>query len=96
MIDWLPAHATPPRFRWIGYSPLHMNPCDVGYDIVTLFRRYRLEGHADVSGSAASLDQPLPDEQLNRLHNLFDATVLPSGGEGFSCPSSRPWLPVCR
>jgi glycosyltransferase involved in cell wall biosynthesis len=65
---------------------LHMNACDVGYDIVTLLRRYRLEGHADVSGPDVTLDQPLPDDQLNRLYNLFDVTVLPSGGEGFGLP----------
>jgi glycosyltransferase involved in cell wall biosynthesis len=65
---------------------LHMNPCDVGYDIVTLLRRHRLEGHADVSDPETSLDRPLPDEQLNRLYNVFDVTVLPSGGEGFGLP----------
>jgi len=65
---------------------LHMNPCDVGYDLVTLLRRHRLEGHADVSGPDSSLDQPLADEQLNRLYNLFDVTVLPSYGEGFGLP----------
>jgi glycosyltransferase involved in cell wall biosynthesis len=65
---------------------LHMNPCDVGYDIVTLLRRHRLEGHADVSDPETSLDHPLPDEQLNRLYNVFDVTVLPSGGEGFGLP----------
>jgi glycosyltransferase involved in cell wall biosynthesis len=63
-----------------------MNPCDVGYDLVTLLRRYRLEGRADVSGPESSLDQPLSDEQLNLVYNLFDATVLPSGGEGFGLP----------
>ena len=65
---------------------LHMNPCDVGYDIVTLLRRYRLEGRADVTGPNFSLDQALDDEQLNRLYNLFDVTVLPSSGEGFGLP----------
>jgi glycosyltransferase involved in cell wall biosynthesis len=65
---------------------LHMNPCDVGYDLVTLLRRYRLEGHADVSGPDSSLDQPLADEQLNRLYNLFDVTALSSYGEGFGLP----------
>ena len=63
-----------------------MNPCDVGYDLVTLLRRYRLEGQADVSGPDSSLDRPLADEQLNRLYNLFDVTVLPSNGEGFGLP----------
>jgi len=65
---------------------LHMNPCDVGYDLVTLLRRYRLEGQADVSGPDSSLDQPLADEELNRLYNLFDVTVLPSNREGFGLP----------
>ena len=65
---------------------LHMDPCDVGYDIVTLLRRYRLEGHADVSGPDFSLRQALEDEQLNRLYNLFDLTVLASMGEGFGLP----------
>ena len=46
---------------------LHMDPCDVGYDIVTLLRRYGLEGKADVSVPNFSLSQPLTDEQLNRL-----------------------------
>ena len=65
---------------------LHMNPCDVGYDLVTLLRRYGLEGRADVAGPNFSLDQALEDEQLNRLYNLFDVTVLPSTGEGFGLP----------
>jgi glycosyltransferase involved in cell wall biosynthesis len=63
-----------------------MNPCDVGYDLVTLLRRYGLEGRADVTGPNFSLDQALSDEQLNRLYNLFDVTVLPSSGEGFGLP----------
>jgi glycosyltransferase involved in cell wall biosynthesis len=65
---------------------LHMNPCDVGYDIVTLLRRYRLEGKADVNGPDFSLHQALEDEQLNRLYNLFDVMALPSTGEGFGLP----------
>jgi glycosyltransferase involved in cell wall biosynthesis len=65
---------------------LHMDPCDVGYDIVTLLRRYGLEGKADVSVPNFSLNQPLTDEQLNRLYNVFDVTVLPSTGEGFGLP----------
>lgn len=65
---------------------LHMNPCDVGYDIVTLLRRHGLEGKADVSGPDFSLHQALEDEPLNRLYNIFDVTVLPSAGEGFGLP----------
>jgi glycosyltransferase involved in cell wall biosynthesis len=65
---------------------LHMNPCDVGYDIVTLLRRHRLEGKADVNGPDFSLHQALEDEQLNRLYNLFDVMALPSTGEGFGLP----------
>ena len=65
---------------------LHMNPCDVGYDLVTLLHRYRLQGRADVSGPDFSLHESLADEQLNRLYNLFDVMVLPSTGEGFGLP----------
>lgn len=65
---------------------LHMNPCDVGYDIVTLLHRYGLKGKADVSSPDFSLQQPLEDEQLNRLYNIFDLTVLPTAGEGFGLP----------
>jgi hypothetical protein len=65
---------------------LHMNPCDVGYDIVTLLHRYGLEGRADVSGPEFDVARPLADEQLNRLYNLCDVTVLPSTGEGFGVP----------
>jgi len=65
---------------------LHMNPCDVGYDIVTLLRRHRLEGKADVTGPDFSLHHGLEDEQLNRLYNLFDVMALPSTGEGFGLP----------
>ena len=65
---------------------LHMNPCDVGYDLVTLLRRYGLHGRADVSNPEFSLTQGFPDEQLNRLYNLFDLTVLPSNAEGFGLP----------
>jgi glycosyltransferase involved in cell wall biosynthesis len=65
---------------------LHMNPCDVGYDIVTLLRRHRLEGKADVNGPDFSLHQALEDEQLNRLYNVFDVMVLPTTGEGFGLP----------
>ncbi|MCI0748442.1 MAG: glycosyltransferase family 4 protein [Verrucomicrobia subdivision 3 bacterium] len=65
---------------------LHMNPCDVGYDIVTLLHRYRLEGRADVSGPEFNMHQPLEDEQLNRLYNIFDVMALPSVAEGFGLP----------
>lgn len=65
---------------------LHMNPCDVGFDIVTLLRRYGLEGKADVPGPDFSLHHALEDEQLNRLYNLFDVMALPSTGEGFGLP----------
>ena len=65
---------------------LHMNPCDVGYDLVTLLRRHRLEGKADVSSPDLSLSQALGDEQLNRLYNLFDLMALPTMGEGFGLP----------
>lgn len=65
---------------------LHMNPSDVGYDIVTLLRRHRLEGRADVSSPDLSLAQALEDAALNRLYNLFDVMALPSMGEGFGLP----------
>jgi len=65
---------------------LHMDPCDVGYDIVTLLQRHGLEGRADVSGPDFNLRQALEDEELNRLYNLFDVTVLPTMGEGFGLP----------
>jgi glycosyltransferase involved in cell wall biosynthesis len=65
---------------------LHMNPCDVGFDIVTLLRRHRLEGKADVNGPEFSLHQALEDEQLNRLYNIFDVMALPSTAEGFGLP----------
>lgn len=65
---------------------LHMNPCDVGYDLVTLLQRYRLEGRADLSSPDFALNEPLADAQLNRLYNLGDVTALPSTGEGFGLP----------
>ncbi|MBL9171516.1 MAG: glycosyltransferase family 4 protein [Verrucomicrobiales bacterium] len=65
---------------------LHMNPCDVGHDIVTLFRRYGLEGKADVCGPDFSLDRAIPDSHLNRIYNLFDIFALPSNAEGFGLP----------
>jgi glycosyltransferase involved in cell wall biosynthesis len=65
---------------------LHMDPCDVGYDMVTLLHRYRLEGRADVSDPSFCLNVGLDDAQLNRLYNLFDIMVLPSTGEGFGLP----------
>ncbi len=65
---------------------LHMNPCDVGYDIVTLLRRHCLEGKADVNGPDFSLHHALEDERLNRLYNIFDVMALPSTGEGFGLP----------
>jgi len=65
---------------------LHMDPCDVGYDLVTLLHRYGLAGHADVSNPGFSVRNALEDAQLNRLYNLFDVTVLPSSGEGFGLP----------
>jgi glycosyltransferase involved in cell wall biosynthesis len=65
---------------------LHMNPCDVGYDIVTLLRRHRLEGKADVNGPDFSLHQALEDEQLNRLYNILEVMALPTTGEGFGLP----------
>ena len=65
---------------------LHMDSCDVGYDIVTLLRRYRFEGKADVSSADFSVERGLTDEQLNRLYNIFDVMALPSNGEGFGLP----------
>jgi glycosyltransferase involved in cell wall biosynthesis len=65
---------------------LHMDPCDIGYDMVTLLHRYHLEGRADVSDPGFSVSQGLSEEQLNRLYNLFDIMVLPSTGEGFGLP----------
>ncbi len=65
---------------------LHTDACDVGYDIITLLRRYHLEGKADVGNPDFSVDRGLSDSQLNRLYNLFDISVLPSNGEGFGLP----------
>jgi glycosyltransferase involved in cell wall biosynthesis len=65
---------------------LHLDPCDVGYDIVTLLHRYGLEGRADISGPNFDVHHPLPDEHLNVLYNLFDVMVLPTAGEGFGIP----------
>ncbi|MBL9169696.1 MAG: glycosyltransferase family 4 protein [Verrucomicrobiales bacterium] len=65
---------------------LHMNPCDVGHDIVTLFRRYGLEGKADVCSPDFSLDRAIPDPHLNQIYNLFDISALPSNAEGFGLP----------
>jgi len=65
---------------------LHMNPCDVGYDLVTLLRRHRLEGKADISSPDLTLTQALGDAELNHLYNLFDVMALPTMGEGFGLP----------
>lgn len=65
---------------------LHMDSCDVGYDIVTLLRRYRMEDKADVSSATFSIDRGLSDPELNRLYNLFDIMALPSNCEGFGLP----------
>jgi glycosyltransferase involved in cell wall biosynthesis len=65
---------------------LHTNPCDVGFDLVTLFQRYGLEGHADISPPTFSVDSPWEDSTLNQVYNLADAMVLPSVGEGFGLP----------
>ncbi len=54
--------------------------------MVTLLRRYRLEGRADISNPDFSIDRGLNDEQLNQLYDLFDISVLPSNGEGFGLP----------
>ncbi|MBL9171123.1 MAG: glycosyltransferase family 4 protein [Verrucomicrobiales bacterium] len=68
------------------YLYLHMSPCDIGYDLVTLLRRYRLQDRADVSTPELSLSCALNDSDLNRLYNFFDVTVLASNGEGFGLP----------
>lgn len=65
---------------------LHMNAFDVGYDLVTLLRRYKLEGRADLANPEVGCEAPLTDSQLNQLYNLFDITALPSFGEGFGLP----------
>lgn len=65
---------------------LHMDPCDVGHDLVTLLRRYGLQGRADITSPGFALNDPLPDADLNRLYNLFDLMVLPTQGEGFGLP----------
>ena len=65
---------------------LHMNPCDVGFDIVTLLRRHRLQERADVATPELTLSGFPDDVELNRIYNLFDITALPSNGEGFGLP----------
>jgi glycosyltransferase involved in cell wall biosynthesis len=65
---------------------LHMNPCDVGFDLVTLLHRHRLHGKADISDPEVGVTNPITDEQLNRVYNLMDVMVLPTLGEGFGLP----------
>ena len=65
---------------------LHTSPCDVGHDLLSLLHRYGLEGHADICPPEFSMDRGLSDEQLNRVYNFCDITVLPSMGEGFGLP----------
>ena len=65
---------------------LHMDPCDVGFDMVTLLQRYALQSRADISSPQITAASGLTDEKLNRLYNIFDVTVLPSTGEGFGLP----------
>jgi glycosyltransferase involved in cell wall biosynthesis len=63
-----------------------MNPCDVGFDLVTLLHRHRLHGKADISDPEVGVTNPITDEQLNRVYNLMDVMVLPTLGEGFGLP----------
>ncbi|HAM71146.1 MAG TPA: hypothetical protein DCM86_05840 [Verrucomicrobiales bacterium] len=65
---------------------LHMNPCDVGHDLVTLLKRYGLEGCADVGSPHFSHQEGVSDEELNVLYNVCDLTVLPTNAEGFGLP----------
>ena len=65
---------------------LHMSPSDVGYDLVTLLQRFRLQGRADISRPEIGRFEGLKDPQLNRLYNLFDISALPTMGEGFGLP----------
>ena len=65
---------------------LHMNPCDVGLDLVTLLHRHRLQGRADVSHPEIGVTTPVPDAHLNEIYNLMDMMVLPTMGEGFGLP----------
>lgn len=65
---------------------LHSNPCDVGFDLVTLLHRYQLQGRADVASPEYSLSSALNDQELNRLYNACDITALPTNAEGFGLP----------
>lgn len=65
---------------------LHMNPCDVGFDLVTLLHRYRLQGKADISDPATAPTRPVSDRLLNRIYNSMDVMALPTFGEGFGLP----------
>lgn len=65
---------------------LHMDPCDVGFDIVTLLHRYKLHGSADVATPDLGLANGLNDEELNLIYNLCVMTVLPTKAEGFGLP----------
>ena len=65
---------------------LHMNPCDIGFDIVTLLHRYRLQGRADVSYPEIGVMSPVSDAYLNQIYNMMDVMVLPTMGEGFGLP----------
>ena len=65
---------------------LHSTPSDTGYDLVTLLKRFMLQGRADLASPGLSVNVALKDSELNELYNLFDVMALPTCAEGFGLP----------
>ena len=58
----------------------------IGNGVTTIAPAPPARGESRRERAGLQSDQSLSDEQLNRLYNLFDVTVLPSTGEGFGLP----------
>ncbi|HLI46123.1 MAG TPA: glycosyltransferase family 4 protein [Geobacterales bacterium] len=64
---------------------LHMQIRDVGWNIDELIGRFGLNDKAYATNGFTALNG-IPDEELNKLYNMFDVMALPSMSEGFGLP----------
>jgi D-inositol-3-phosphate glycosyltransferase len=65
---------------------LHMGTEDVGWNVVTLAKRYEIEGRLILSNMGKDIPVD-PIEQLNRIYNACDVGINTSTGEGWGLVS---------
>jgi glycosyltransferase involved in cell wall biosynthesis len=64
---------------------LHMQIRDVGWNVDELIGRFEINEKAFATNGFTAL-KGVPDEELNKLYNMFDIMALPTMAEGFGLP----------